>query len=240
MGHGHFDKLNWFYFDNGEEIISDYGAARFLNIEAKYGGHYLPENNTWAKQTIAHSTIVVDQSSQFDGDWRVSQNFAPEIKIFDVAENIKISSAAIDTAYDGVGLTRAMAMINIDVLEHPLILDTFKAVSSEEHQYDLPLHCQGQIISHNTALDANTKNLSVFGESNGYQYLCGPGRAPLEASLSQLTWLNKDRFYTYSTLGNKGEEMIFAQLGANDPNFNLRNESSLIHRVPKAKQHTFV
>ena len=43
MGHGHFDKLHWLYFDNGREIISDYGAARFLNIEAKYGGHYLPE-----------------------------------------------------------------------------------------------------------------------------------------------------------------------------------------------------
>jgi len=51
----------------------------FLNIEAKYGGHYLPENNKWAKQTIAHNTVVLNESSQFNGDWHESQKIAPEI-----------------------------------------------------------------------------------------------------------------------------------------------------------------
>ncbi|WP_217272050.1 heparinase II/III family protein [Sphingopyxis sp. BSNA05] len=63
MGHGHFDKLSWQYYDNGNEIVSDYGAARFLNIEAKDGGRYLPENESWAKQTIAHNTLVVDEKA---------------------------------------------------------------------------------------------------------------------------------------------------------------------------------
>ena len=48
LGHGHFDKLTWQFYDNGAEIVSDYGAARFLNVEAKYGGRYLPENKTYA------------------------------------------------------------------------------------------------------------------------------------------------------------------------------------------------
>ena len=82
FGHGHFDKLHWLYFDNNNEIISDYGAARFLNIEAKYGGHYLPENNLYAKQTIAHNTLVVNEESQFNGIYSESQKHAPEIVFF--------------------------------------------------------------------------------------------------------------------------------------------------------------
>lgn len=35
MGHGHFDRLSFTYYDNNKEIIQDYGAARFLNIEPK-------------------------------------------------------------------------------------------------------------------------------------------------------------------------------------------------------------
>ena len=33
--------------------------------------------------------------------------------------------------------------------------------------------------------------------------------------------------------------MIFAQLGANDPNFNLREQHALIHRVNSAQGHVF-
>lgn len=240
LGHGHFDKLHWLYFDNGREIISDYGAARFLNIEAKYGGHYLPENNAWAKQTIAHNTVVVDEQSQFDGDWRVAQKYAPNILHFDANQTIKITTASIDSAYEGTQLTRTLAMVNVEGLEHPVIIDVFKVDSESAHQYDLPLHYQGHIMSHNLDLKANSKRLSALGKGNGYQYLWDRGRAVANPQLSQLTWLNEDRFYTYSVSGSKGQEMIFAQLGANDPNFNLRNESSLITRVNAKKNHTFV
>lgn len=240
LGHGHFDKLHWMYFDNGREIVSDYGAARFLNIEAKYGGHYLPENNAWAKQTIAHNTVVVDEVSHFDSDWRVAQKSAPEIHYFDVSENVKITSASIDNAYRDAKFTRTMAMLSIDDLEHPLIVDVFKVASDTTHQYDLPLHYQGQIISHNLAFQANDKQLSALGSANGYQYLWDRGRGSLNQPVTQVTWLNADRFYTYSVLGGEGTELIFAQLGANDPNFNLRNESSLITRAAAQKGYVFV
>jgi hypothetical protein len=65
MGHGHFDKLSWLFYDAGQEVVTDYGAARFLNVEAKAGGRYLPENDSWAQQTVAHNTLVVDEKSQF-------------------------------------------------------------------------------------------------------------------------------------------------------------------------------
>jgi len=65
LGHGHFDKLGFLLYNAGHEIIRDYGAARFLNVEAKYGGHYLAENNRFAKQTIAHNALVVDETQPF-------------------------------------------------------------------------------------------------------------------------------------------------------------------------------
>lgn len=240
LGHGHFDKLHWLYFDNGHEIISDYGAARFLNIEAKYGGHYLPENNAWAKQTIAHNTVVVDQHSHFKGDWRLSQKSAPNVLFFDVNDELQISSASIAGAYGDSKLTRTMAMIKADGLEYPLVIDVFKLESKAAHNYDLPLHYQGHIMSHTLALKANDKAAKPLGEDNGYQYLWDRGRAQLKPSMSQVTWLKEDRFYTYSVLGGINQEMIFAQLGANDPNFNLRSENALIHRVMSAKDHTFI
>ena len=58
MGHGHFDRLSFTYYDNNKEIIQDYGAARFLNIEPKNGGHYLPENNSFSKPvSYTHLTL---------------------------------------------------------------------------------------------------------------------------------------------------------------------------------------
>ncbi len=41
LSHGHYDALNVLLFDKGNEILQDYGAARFLNVEQKDGGSYL-------------------------------------------------------------------------------------------------------------------------------------------------------------------------------------------------------
>ena len=240
LGHGHFDKLHWLYFDNGNEVISDYGAARFLNIEAKYGGHYLPENNLWAKQTVAHNTLVVGGRSQFDGDWKRSQKSAPSIVLFDVDDNVRITSASVDDAYEDTQLNRTMAMVSNEELEHPLVIDLFNVAASRAQQYDLPLHYQGHLISHTFEFEANAQKLEPLGEGNGYQFLWDLGRGQFTESMGQLTWLLDGRFYTHSTLGGKGQEAIFAKLGANDPNFNLRDQQALLHRVIGKKNHTFV
>ncbi len=73
MGHGHFDKLNINLFDKGNEILQDYGSARFIGIEQKYGGRYLPENTAYAAQTIAHNTIAVDEASHFNGESKTGE-----------------------------------------------------------------------------------------------------------------------------------------------------------------------
>jgi hypothetical protein len=60
--HGHYDKLSYSYYEGGNEILQDYGLARYVNIEQKGGGNYLKESKTWAKQTIAHNTVVQNES----------------------------------------------------------------------------------------------------------------------------------------------------------------------------------
>lgn len=241
LGHGHFDKLTWQFYDKGEEIVSDYGAARFLNVEAKYGGRYLPENKTWAKQTVAHNTIVVDEQSHFNANVKKGNANHPELLFFAKDESVTVSSAYIDTAYEGVSLKRTMALINIPEIDQALVVDVFDAQSEKKHQYDLPLHYKGHLISTSFTLDTQLTSLPVLGEKNGYQHLWMKATAKPKAGLSQITWLNENgRFYTQSSIVDGDSSYIFTQIGANDPLFNLRNENAFINRKSNVKNHTFV
>ena len=231
MGHGHFDKLGWLFFDNDNEIISDYGAARFLNIEAKQGGIYLPENTSWAKQTIAHNTVVVDERSHFSGDVGKAEASAPRQLYFNTSEALQISSASIDNAYPDVKITRTMAMLRVNGLSQPLIVDLLRVSSGKTHQYDLPLHYQGHIMRAGPPLHSNVMARPLLGTANGYQHLWVDARAQPTPEQAYLTWLQGNRFYTWRWIPQSGAELILAESGANDPNFNLRREPVLIQRV---------
>ena len=241
MGHGHFDKLAWLFYDNGHEVVSDYGAARFLNVEEKAGGRYLPENNTWAKQTIAHNTLVVDETSHFDGDWKRGEKVHPVPLVFESGQKIDLTAALMNGANDDVSFTRVMGLLKDDLFPEPVVIDVLKVKSSGTHQYDLPLYYQGHITSVSHPLEASTKTLSALGESNGYQHLWLRAKANVaEGELFQVTWLNDNRFYTYSVLADAAMEVLFTQIGADDPDFNLRTEPGLVLRVAGASDHTFV
>jgi hypothetical protein len=241
MGHGHFDRLSWLFYDNGREIISDYGAARFLNVESKYGGHYLPENRSWAKQTIAHNTVVVDEESQFGGDWKLSQRHSTKPLYFDSGDRLSVAAARIDTAYEGVVIERAIVQLVDSPLQQPLALDVLRIHSDGRRQLDLPLHFQGHITDVSHELNANTSSLQPVGLRNGYQHLWNRASASVDqGELFQLTFLQGNRFYTYSALAGAPSEFVFAETGANDPDFNLRHEQLLIQRVRATGGHVFV
>lgn len=236
LGHGHFDKLGLLVFDSGREIIRDYGAARFLNIEAKYGGHYLAENNAYAKQTIAHNALVVDRTSHFGGDWRYGNDFAPELGAFTVGDDISATSATIDSAYDGVTMTRRVALVRHPALEAPIVIDVMRADSDARHDYDLPFHYNGQLIETNYIVDADTTSRAPLGDDNGYQYLWKVGEAELPSAQAQTTILLDRRFYTLTSAVPDGTHVLLAELGANDPDTNLRREPTLILRGPRASR----
>ncbi|MFD2164818.1 heparinase II/III family protein [Thalassotalea euphylliae] len=245
LGHGHFDKLTWQFYDQGAEIVSDYGAARFLNVEAKFGGRYLPENNSYAKQTVAHNTVVVDETSHFNAKVKVGNANHPELLFYENNKHGSVSSATINTAYDGVTLTRTVALVQLPTdskaVNTPIALDIFAVSSSETHQYDLPLHYQGQLIESNFERDAFTQQLSALGNNNGYQHLWLTANATPAKGIAQITWLNDNgRFYTQTSSVDGDTEVLFTRIGANDPEFNLRNESAFIYRKKASKNHKFV
>ena len=241
MGHGHFDKLNWLFYDNSREIITDYGAARFLNVEQKNGGRYLPENKSWAKQTVAHNTLVVDEHSHFNGKTSVAEQYHPKVTYFQSNDRIQIVSAIMKGAYKDVGFSRTFVQLNGVVGGHPVIIDVLNAGSKKPHQYDLPLHFSGQVIASDPPLLGHTKKLQPLGNDNGYEHLWLRGAAKVDGGGNfSLTWLNHDRFYTYTALAPKGLEVLFTELGANDPHFNLRKQQALMLRVRDRKSTAFV
>jgi hypothetical protein len=240
LGHGHFDKLGMLVFDAGLEVLRDYGAARFLNIEAKYGGHYLPENNTYAKQTVAHNAMVIDQTSHFNGNTETGNKYAPVLGEFTGEGDVKLTSAKIDTAYDNVGLARTIAMIEDDAFEYPIIIDLSEAYADTLHSYDLPFHYNGHLVETNFEVKADPLSRTPLGTDDGYQYLWKTAEAAPLNGLSQITWLLDRRFYTVSSSVPVGTKIVFTQIGANDPNFNLRNESGFMLRAETNNGVSFV
>ena len=241
MGHGHFDRLNWLFYDNGREVVTDYGAARFLNVVQKEGGHYLPENQSWAKQTVAHNTLVVDESSHFNGELRRAELSAPRDLYYLSNADLQLAAATETDAYPGVTFRRTLLQIENAHLEHPVVIDLLKIRSSSPHQYDLPMYYKGQIVDVSHALESATRQLSPLGEGNGYQHLWLKSKSELEeGDKGSVTWLLDNRFYTATFLAETDTQLLFTETGANDPDFNLRHETGLIFRVPAATDHTFL
>ncbi|KLI62863.1 alginate lyase family protein [Aurantiacibacter marinus] len=242
MGHGHFDKLSWQLYDRGNEIVRDYGAARFLNIEAKEGGRYLPENETWAKQTIAHNALVVNEQSHFYGVRDLADTAWPTQHYFNVEDGFQVSAAGIDSAYpnEGVSMTRVLAMVDIEGLSQPLALDVLRAQGTSEVQFDLPLHYSGHIMRLGFDPVRNIAGRPVLGADNGYQHIWVDGSATPAPDQGFMTWLLDGRFYTYRFVPSAGMEVILGESGANDPDFNLRREPLVIQRVSGTDSASFV
>jgi len=238
MGHGHFDKLNWILYDNGEAIVTDYGAARFLNIEAKDGGRYLPENESWAKQTVAHNTLVVNETSHFNADWK-SATAAPRQLWFTGEGQTRGSIAEMAGAYPGVTFRRALLQVVVPGMKSPLVVDLLKVRGGKAARYDLPLHYTGQLIDTGFPLQSNVTTRPVLGKANGYQHLWVDAMGKPAADNGVVTWIEDGRFYSYR-VATPGVTMILGESGANDPRFNLRREPFILQRLDGVSDAAFV
>jgi len=239
MGHGHFDKLNWLLYDNGQAIVTDYGAARFLNIEAKDGGRYLPENESWAKQTVAHNTLVVNEASHFAGDEKLADTLAPRQLYFSADGPTRASIAEMTGAYPGVTFRRALVQVDVAGLKSPMVLDLLKVKGGKPARYDLPLHFAGHLIDTGFPLQSNVTTRPVLGKADGYQHLWVDATGKPGADNGVVTWIEDGRFYSYR-VATPGVTMILGESGANDPRFNLRREPFVIQRLDGASDAAFV
>ncbi|PKQ65047.1 heparinase [Labilibaculum filiforme] len=240
MGHGHFDKLSFSLYDYMGEVLPDYGCARYVNIEQKFGGGYLPENNTWAKQTVAHNTLVVNGISHFGGSTDTGNEFHSDPFVFDATNKaIQIVSAKELNAYPGVEMHRTLALLADDRFEKPLLLDIFRATSDIENQYELPYHFVGQLLSANYEY-VQAKELVPMGDSHGYQHLRLEAEGQAKGNNAKFTWFAKDHFYSITSYVSPEDKLQLVRSGANDPNFNLRSEPAFIIKKNPQKNAVFV
>jgi len=230
LSHGHYDKLSFSLYEAGNEVLQDYGMARFVNIEQKGGGNYLKENNTWAKQTVAHNTLVQNETSHFEGKYEIGSLHHSELYFYDnTRPDVQVVSATESNAYPGTVMMRTMAIIRTRNFGKPIVLDIFNITSDTENQYDLPFYFMGQVIEANFDYES-PESLKVLGAANGYQHLFVEGRGSPVTGNTRLSWLEYGKFYTLTSATQRSDELLFTRLGANDPKFNLRRDAALMIR----------
>lgn len=238
MEHGHYDRLTFLYNDQGREIVQDYGAARFINVEPKFGGRYLPETKSWTRQTIAHNTVTVDGKSNFDNNYDKAEKYPGERHFYSSSDpNFQVMSAKENNAYDGIRMQRTMALVSDEKLSKPVVIDIFRLVSKQQHQYDLPFYYMGHFLYTNVGYTANDKQRTVFGQENGYQHLWTEAEGNAKGPV-RFTWMNGERYYSIITAADSATKVFFTRIGASDPNFNLRNEPAFMLRQ-KGSLHVF-
>ncbi|MDR1974956.1 MAG: heparinase II/III family protein [Bacteroidales bacterium] len=238
MEHGHYDKLSFMMYDQNKEIIKDYGAVRYLNIVQKRGGRYLPENKSFGKQTVAHNTMVIDEKSQYNANAKTAGDKHSNALYFNADDsNFQVMSAIDTTAYSGVSLWRTMAMFRYDMAAKPVIIDVFKAVSNEQHIYDLPYYYAGTLIETSIKYSANREWVPL-GKKYGYQHLFNVADGTADTNNISFTWYLDKRFYTLLTTAVPVTEAFFVQVGATDPEMSLRPEKAFIIRNKNVSNYT--
>ena len=236
MEHGHYDKLGLIYYDQGREILQDYGSARFLNVEQKTGGRYLPENKSYAKQTVAHNALVVDQTTQYDGSYEKGEEQHADRHFFDASNpDFQVTSGRDTTAVPGVTMQRTVALVRDPKLAFPVVVDVLRATSATEHDYDLPYWYQGQFLKTNVAVKMATTERHALGKVHGYQHLWLEGEGTADGPV-QFTWLNGSRYYTITSAADAATKLVMARIGANDPNLNLRADPGFMLRTRATNQ----
>ncbi len=240
FSHGHYDKLSFSLYEQGDEVLQDYGLVRFVNIEQKGGGNYLKENASWAKQSISHNTITRNETSHFEGKYEVGSQHHSQLYFFDADNSaVQVVSAIETNAYPGTKMHRTLALIKDDEFEKPFLLDIFRLDSDDEHQYDLPFYFMGQVLDVNFEYDFPA-SLVPLGEKSGYQHLYLEGKGRPSNDNTRFSWLANRRFYTLTSATRKSDELLFARLGANDPQFNLRRDAAFVIRRKGVGSTVFV
>ncbi|EGX6961686.1 MULTISPECIES: heparinase II/III domain-containing protein [unclassified Vibrio] len=234
MGHGNFDTLGITFFNRGQEVLREYGFCRWVNVEPKFGGRYLDENKSYARQTIAHNAVTIDEQCQngFDVDRADSVHGLPH---FFKVEGTEINgmSAFANDHYPNTDMQRSVFMLNLDELEAPLLLDLYRIEGEGEHQYDYSHQYDGQIVRTNFDYQSFGE-LSTLGDDFGYQHLWKVASGKVQDT-ALVSWLQNNTYYTWlgtssSAKQNGDNEVIFTRTGANDPSFNLRSEPAFILR----------
>ncbi len=168
--HGHYDKLNFISFARGGIMAVDPGTQSYA---AK-------THDTWDKVTVAHNTVVVNQTTQAEATGR--------LLAFAALPAVSAVRADAGPAYKQAALERTV------FLTPEYALDSFGARSTDgaEHRFDWVYHNYGT-----AATPLPLAPYSEFPSSNGYQHLT-ENRAALTADAWQVSFdMNESLLSSY-------------------------------------------
>ncbi|MHC4986611.1 MAG: heparinase II/III domain-containing protein, partial [Planctomycetota bacterium] len=176
--HSHPDQLSITLYANGYLMAPDMK-------EHSYGheGHI-----GWAKQTIAHNTVTVDEVSQYPqrdhndvwvGDTKEQPAFGTLV-LFHPGEQLKAFRGLTDSVYEGVVLDRTIVLVD------SVVVDFYRCRSANQHQYDLALHVDGELAE--TDVEFGEIEDELLSEQFGYNNLIDVQRANAPGVPVQLTY----------------------------------------------------
>ena len=180
--HSHPDQLSVVVYANGRTMTPDMK-------DHSYGheGH-----GQWAKHTIAHNTVTVDEVSQYPqgdsedvwvGDTKERPAFG-RLVFFHPGEQLRAVRAETDSVYPSVKLDRTVVMVD------SVVVDFFRCTSAHEHQYDYALHIDGEPAD--GSVEFGEVEDAPPSQRLGYRHLIDVRRAALDGPSAQLAFANAE------------------------------------------------
>jgi hypothetical protein len=143
-GHGHYDKLGMVSYAFGGVMAVDPGTQSYA----------APTHATWDKLTVAHNTVVVDETTQREATGKlVWQQLTPEFSA---------AKADAGPVYPGVKLDRTVLV----TAEYALDITSATATDGKPHQLDWVYHNAGIAKT-----DLPVRPYDAFPKKEGYQHL---------------------------------------------------------------------
>lgn len=180
-GHGHPDKLHLEIHAKGKPVAADPGMAR-------YG---TPIHANWYRTTVAHNTVIVDESDQQPTEGKCLQ--------FGSADGVEFVVADAGKIYPDAQFIRAVALLNEDIVA---LLD--RVHCQKEHTIDIALHLQGEW---ETSLTGSTWQPP---DIRGYRYLSGATIRRIDTPTSLIIRRNGEPRLAVTVASTASAELITA------------------------------
>ncbi|MGB6650378.1 MAG: sugar-binding protein [Bacteroidota bacterium] len=178
--HGHPDRLQMGYYADGRNWIVDPLNESYMN----------PNLQLWYRQSIAHNTLVVDQTSQ---TWTNGYG-----NFYGALPALQVASGGSTSAYPGVALTRTLIQVG------DYFIDLFDAEAPEKRIFDLPLHSLGALTLSGLELEPQPDDLfGIRPGIPGYDQLTG-----ISSGYTDSTWSG--------VFTDKGKRLSVIMLGEPD------------------------
>ncbi len=183
--HGHPDRLQIGYYADGRNWIVDPLNEAYFN----------PNLQLWYRQSIAHNTAVLDQTSQTWTNGRY--------RFFGALPGFQVASGTSETMYPGAVLTRTVLQAG------DYFVDLFDVNARERRIVDWPLHSFGKLSITGAALHAEPSDR--FGKQPGipgYDQLTDIFSGPADSAWTGVFEDTDGKHLLVKAIGEKGTQLF--------------------------------